>query len=379
MKSVVILGTGLIGRTIAADLCNRYNVTCADLSTTALQQVSKKIPVKTVELDFTDTQALIALIEPYDLVIGAVPGFLGYNVLANIIKAGKNCVDISFFPENPFRLDQKAKENKVTAVVDCGIAPGMCNVFAGFHFARTKISLYECLVGGLPVSRELPYEYKAVFSPADVIEEYTRPATYILRGRKIKVEALSEAENIYFKGIGHLEAFCTDGLRTLELTLKGVQDMKEKTLRYPGHAALMKIFRDAGFFSKQPICFRNTTVSPLEMTSKLLFPQWEMKPGEKDFTVMRVTIEDESKRYVYAMTDHCDQESFTSSMARTTGYTCAAAATLVLENKFSQHGICPPEYIGADESCFTEMLQYLDRRNVKFEVTCTTKQETINA
>src|SRR5574337_1659781 len=98
---------------------------------------------------------------------------------------------ISFFPEDPFELDQLAKEKQVTAIVDCGVAPGMCNVFAGYHFARTKLTRYECLVGGLPAVREWPFEYKAVFSPADVIEEYTRPARFVENGKTVTADALS--------------------------------------------------------------------------------------------------------------------------------------------------------------------------------------------
>src|SRR5690606_27700002 len=104
-------------------------------------------------------------------VVGAVPGFMGFQTARTVIEAGKNMVDISFFPEDPFDLDQLAHEKKVTIVVDCGVAPGMGNIILGYHHAQMKVSRYECLVGGLPVTREWPWEYKAVFSPIDVIEE----------------------------------------------------------------------------------------------------------------------------------------------------------------------------------------------------------------
>lgn len=379
MKSVVILGAGLIGKTIAADLSNRYRVVCADINSAALAALKAMANVETTEIDFTDKNALRALIAPHDLVIGAVPGFMGFEVLETVIKAGKNVVDISFFPEDPFLLDQLAKQNNVTAVVDCGIAPGMCNVFAGHHYEKTKVTDYECLVGGLPVVRELPFEYKAGFSPADVIEEYTRPVFYVQDGKKIEVEALSELETVFFNGIGDLESFCTDGLRSLTTTMPDVKNLKEKTLRYPGHAHLMKIFRETGLFSKESIKVRGKDVVPLYVTSKLLFEKWEMKPEDEDFTVMRVTIGADDQTYVYTLVDRYDRKTRTSSMARSTGYTCASAATLVLENKFNRKGICPPEFLGADETCFKSMLQYLSDRNVNFDMTCTNKTKTVNA
>lgn len=379
MKRVVILGAGLIGKTIAADLCNRCKVVCADIDKHALEKLQQSLPVETVEIDFTDTAALRALIEPCDLVIGAVPGFLGYQVLSHVIEAGKNVVDISFFPEDPFLLDQLAKANNVTAIVDCGVAPGLCNILAGHHNRRAKLSRYDCIVGGLPVVRKLPYEYKAVFSPADVLEEYTRPARYIADGQLVEAEALSDIETVFFNEVGDLESFNTDGLRTLMTTLKDTRNMKEKTLRYPGHAALMKIFRDSGFFSKKPMKAGNASIAPLEVTSRLLFPEWKMNPGDEDFTVMRVTLEDSQHQYQYTLLDRYDRTMHTSSMARTTGYTCTAAATLLLENKFSKKGINPPEYIGADENCFREIMNYLSERNVRFEVTYTPQSQTVNA
>src|ERR1035437_1426423 len=193
MKKIIVLGAGLIGKTIAIDLCHKFDVTCADLSLTTLELISSQHPVKIETCNFKDAEALKKLISPFDLVIGAVPGFMGFETLKKVIEAGKNVVDISFFPENPFELDSLAKKNNVTAVVDCGVAPGMCNIIAGYHNAQKKLTSYECLVGGLPVIREWPYEYKAVFSPIDVIEEYTRPARYIENNNLIIREALSDA------------------------------------------------------------------------------------------------------------------------------------------------------------------------------------------
>ena len=87
---------------------------------------------------------------PFDLVIGAVPGALGFATLRTVIEAGRDVVDISFFPEDALALDALAREKNVTAVVDCGVAPGLCNIIAGHHHRKSPLTHYECLVGGLP-------------------------------------------------------------------------------------------------------------------------------------------------------------------------------------------------------------------------------------
>lgn len=372
MKRVIVLGSGLVGKVMAADLSKDYDVTLADINKTALDQIALQINVRTATCDFSKKEELKKLLAPFDLVVGAVPGFMGFETLKTIIEAGKNIVDISFFPEDPLVLDNLAKKNNVTAVVDCGVAPGMCNMIAGYHNKKMKIDKYECLVGGLPTDKEWPFEYRAVFSPIDVIEEYTRPARYVENKEIIVREALSDIVKEEFEGVGILESFNSDGLRSMISTFPHIPYMKEKTLRYPGHAELMRIFRETGFFSKEKINVRGIDISPLDLTTKLLFPKWKMKDGDEDFTVMRVTIEGEENNLpvtnVYNLNDQFDRQTKTTSMARTTGYTCTAAARLVIENKFIRKGISPPEYIGENEGCFKYVLKYLEARNVRYRI-----------
>lgn len=371
MAKIIVLGGGMIGSTMVADLCKDYDVTCADINDDVLNSISKKLSVHVVKCDFSNLLEVRTVITPFDLVIGAVPGFLGFNVLKTIIESGKNVVDISFFPEDAFLLDELAKKNNVTAVVDCGVAPGLCNIMAGLHNKKIKLTSYECLVGGLPVERKKPYEYKAPFSPIDVLEEYTRPARFIKNGKLVTKEALSDVEQITFDQCGTLEYFNTDGLRSLMHTMPHVPNMIEKTLRYPSHADLMRLFRESGFFSKEKVKVKNVEVAPVDLISKLLFKEWKYQQGEEDFTIMRVILVGEDKKgevkIVYTLYDRYNKETQTMSMARTTGYTCTAAAKLVIENKFARKGISPPEYIGEDENCFIEVENYLKERRVIFK------------
>ena len=369
-KKITVLGAGMVGRTLAADLAKQHDVTSADISKQNLARLNKAAKVKTVEADLGDPAEIKRVVAGADLVIGAVPGFMGFNMLKAVLDAGKNIVDISFFPEDPFRLDLLARQNKVTAIVDCGVAPGMDNIILGYHARRMKVSKFVCMVGGLPAERKMPWQYKAPFSPVDVIEEYTRPARLVERGEVVTKPALSESEFVDFDGVGTLEAFNTDGLRTL-LNMD-IPDMAEKTLRYPGHLELMKGFRDAGFFSSDEIEVNGVKVRPVDVAGKILFPQWKYEEGEEDFTVMRVIVEGEEKgkkkRYTYDLFDRYSHETKTSSMARTTGYTATAAANLVLNGQYKKKGIISPEMLGEDESAFSFILSYLKNRKVNYQV-----------
>jgi lysine 6-dehydrogenase len=371
MKKVIILGAGLVGKAIAIDLKHDFDVTSADVNPEALAFVADR-GIKTIAKDLSNQQEVKNLVKDFDLVIGAVPGFMGYKTVEAVIEAGRNMVDISFFPEDPFGLDELARKHKVTVVTDCGVAPGMGNIILGYHYKKMKVSDYECLVGGLPIIREWPYEYRAVFSPIDVIEEYVRPARYVQNGSLVTKEALSDPELIHFPEVGTLESWNSDGLRSLIKTMPDIPNMIEKTLRYPGCIEYLKVLRETGFFSYEQIDVNGISIRPIDVTAKLLFPKWKLKQGEKEFTVMRIRISGEengkSRKYEYNLLDHTDMDTETLSMARTTGYTCTAAANLVASGEFSRHGICPPEYLGENPQHFQFVLDYLKKRGVHYRV-----------
>ena len=372
MKKIVVLGAGLVGKAMALDLAGKFDVTAVDLNENALAQLQNK-GIKTKHLDFSNLQQLASYIKPFDIVVGAVPGFMGLQTARTVIEAEKNMVDISFFPEDPFQLDDLARKKNVTIVTDCGVAPGMGNIILGYHNKRMKIDTYECLVGGLPLVREWPYEYKAVFSPIDVIEEYIRPARYVQSSEVVIKEALSDPELIHFDGVGTLESWNSDGLRSLIKTMPNIPNMIEKTLRYPGCIEYLRVLRESGFFSYEEMEVKGVKVRPIDVTAKLLFPKWKLKPGEEEFTVMRIRMKGEengkSKTYQYNLLDRTNKETDTLSMARTTGYTCTAAVNLVLDGKFTRKGICPPEYLGEDEDNFSFIVTYLKERGVKYQIT----------
>lgn len=370
--NVLVLGAGLVGRPMVLDLAKErlFNITVADVNKQNLDKIPNEPAIKKVECDLSDPDKVQTLLKGCDIVLSAVPGFMGFETLKQIIQAEKNVVDIAFFPEDPFELDKLAKQHNVTAVVDCGVAPGMSNLLVGYvNSVLDKLETIIIYVGGLPVVREYPFEYKAGFSPIDVIEEYTRHARYVENGKIIIRPALSDPEYMNFPEVGTLEAFNSDGLRTLAVTMKA-PNMKEKTLRYPGHIEKMQILREAGFFSKDEIDINGTKIKPIDLTTKLLFPMWELKPRDKEFTVMKVIIEglkDKKKyRYTYNLLDRHNEKTNVHSMARTTGYTATMVLRMLAKGLFDRKGICPPEFIGQKADCVDFVLTGLKERGIAY-------------
>lgn len=372
MSNIIVLGTGMVGSAMAVDLAKKHQVTSSDFSLKPLEKIkSKNQNINTLQIDVTKKSELISTLQAFDLVVCAVPGFLGFNTLKTIIEAKKDVVDISFFPENALELNKLAKQNNVTAIVDCGVAPGMGNIILGYHNEQIKITDFECLVGGLPKTKKWPFNYKAPFSPIDVIEEYTRPARYIENSKLIIREALTDVELVEFDKVGTLESFNSDGLRSLIFTMPHIPNMKEKTLRYPGHIEYIQVLKKSGFFDSKKIEINGTKISPIAFTNKILFKEWFLEDNEEELTIMKITIKGinkkgENEEIIYDLHDEFCQETQTSSMARTTGYTATAAVNLVLNNLFNEKGVFPPEMVGKHKVCYEFILSYLKDRNVTY-------------
>jgi len=371
MKKVVILGTGLVGGPIALDLAEDFRVVAADISHDALKKLHGRKIIQTVQADLSKAEVIADLVKDARFAINAVPGALGYKALEAAIKAGVDVVDIAFMPEDVLKLDALARDKQVCVISDMGVAPGMSNLLAGY--ASTLLSVYEKLeiyVGGLPKMRQWPWEYKAVFSPADVLEEYTRPARLVSNGKILSKPALSEPELMDMPVVGTLEAFNSDGLRSLVHTLD-VPEMVEKTLRYPGHAGLMRVLSHAGFFSQEAIELGSHQIRPLDFTSKLLFSQWKLHEGEHDLTVMKIIsrgkIDGIKTQISWDLYDEFDPKSGIHSMARTTGYAATAALRLMAAGLYRQPGVHVPEFIGRNPQCVEFMLKEQAKRGVIYE------------
>ncbi|MCD4746127.1 MAG: saccharopine dehydrogenase NADP-binding domain-containing protein [Bacteroidales bacterium] len=370
---IIVLGAGLVGYPMAVDLAKDTDLqlSIADFNENALDKISKNHPVKTILKDLSEPEYVKEIVKDFDMVVSAVPGFMGFQTLKAVIEAKKNVVDIAFFPEDLFLLDELAKQNNVIAISDIGVAPGMSNILIGYvDSILDKTEKAIIYVGGLPKVREWPYEYKAVFSPIDVIEEYTRPARYIENGKEVIRPALSDPELLNFPDVGTLEAFNSDGLRSLAKTIDSPY-MIEKTLRYPGHIEKMKMLRETGFFSKKEIEINGIKIRPLDLTIRLLFPKWKLEKGEEDITIMKVIVEGVKNgkhlRYTYDLFDQYDNLTRTHSMARTTGYTATTALRMIVKGLYKRKGISAPEFIGKQPECVEFMLKGLKDRGVIYK------------
>lgn len=365
--NIAVLGAGMVGRVMALDLSKEHVVTSIDISEKNLELVQQKNQnIKTIKADLKDYTSYKNLLEPFNLVVTAVPGFMGFDALKSVIGCEKNVADISFFPENALELDALAKHNNVTVITDCGVAPGMSNYIIGRYNEEMTIDAFEIYVGGLPKIRKKPFEYKAPFSPVDVIEEYTRPARLMENGNIVIKPALTERDWMQFDEIGTLETFNTDGLRSLLFTMPHIKNQKEKTLRYPGHIDLIIALKESGFFNEEKIVVDGNEISPLQFTSKILFNEWKLGEDEEELTVMKVILKSANKTIEYNLLDRFDTTTKISSMSRTTGYTCTASANLIAKKLFTEKGVFPPELVGKYKACFDFVMDYLKERNVNW-------------
>jgi saccharopine dehydrogenase-like NADP-dependent oxidoreductase len=366
MKRISVLGAGMVGRVIAIDLSQDYQVTAIDRDEKSLAALEKH-PVQTLQADLADMKDIGNLIAEADLVVGSVPGAMGFEITRAVINAGKNMVDIASYEEDAFLLDELARKQGVTVVVDCGVAPGISNIFVGHYNQSMKVDWFECLVGGLPFKRSWPFQYKAPFSPIDVFGEYIYPVPIVQNGEIVARPPLSDPELVEMEPIGTLEAFNADGLCTMLKTMD-IPNMREKCLRYPGHRELMQMFLETGFFSTEPIDLNGMQVRPMDLTAKLLLESWKLGGDEEEFTIMKLTFRGTDKgtrkEIVCRLFDRYDPETGFSSMSRTTGFPCTGVSRLLLEGEFEHHGICPPELIGARPQCFERIVSHLKERNV---------------
>lgn len=377
-KNVLVLGAGMMGRAIALDLVQQHNVWVLDNDIDRLALFHDSA-VMTVHSDVQLVSDYMWHIQNADVVIGAMPGAIAFDVLKKLVKLGKKIVDISFFEEDPFELHALAEEHGAILIVDMGVAPGMSNAILGYENSHMRVESFTCYVGGLPVSRDSITDYKAPFAPASVVDEYTRTARVVEHGQIVEKEALSEPESVYIQDVGDFVAVNTDGLRTLMATMN-VPCMYEKTLRYKRHIDLMHTLQKIGFFSDEKIeVSAGVSVSPLKVTTKLLCDAWRMEEGEEEFTVMLIEIKgreptthnisDGLITVQYLLVDRGDKLTKTSSMARATGYACTAAVELFLSGGIKGRGLITPEQLGAQKGFLKFLIEYMAERGVVYKRT----------
>ncbi|NJF24756.1 saccharopine dehydrogenase family protein [Thermococcus sp. Bubb.Bath] len=356
---VLVLGAGNIGKAVAWDLRDDFEVHIADISREKLAEVSEfAVPL---ELDASNFEKLVNVMKGFDLIVGTLPGNMGYNAARAAIEAGVDMVDVSFMPQNPLELRDQAENAGVTVIFDAGFAPGLSHVLMGRIWGEIDtLEAGRIYVGGLPKVPKSPLYYRITWSPRDLIEEYVRPARVIRGGELTSMDPLGETQKVTI-GDFEFEAFPSDGLRSLLESVRA-ETLEEWTLRWPGHLERMRVLKELGFFKEENVDFTLKVITPL------------MTYESPDFSIMRVEglglLNGERTRMAYTVYDE-ERGGFTS-MSRLTGFTAASVVRLVAEGSCI-HDVIPPEILGMRIDTFRRIIQDLRDRGV--EIT----EETGNA
>ncbi len=395
---VVVLGSGLIGAQTAIDFLESSSVskvTVVDLDSERLhtlqlraskisaigtnEKIGDKLQI--IELDvLKQREDLLKILSAADLGVGALPYEIADHAVRTAIDAGVDFVDLihSWRYEKPSSIDTKARQAGITIIPACGFAPGLTNILSKYAADQMEdVDSVKIKVGAIPEVPKQPLNYKVVFSIDSVLEEYTRDALVVRDGKKVTVPALSEIEELTFNELPDqkFEAFITDGLSTLPETLKKVKFMEEKTIRWRGHVDQITLLMDLGFFSERPINLKTTgsRVSPRALLSTLMEKKLAMHQGDKDMTLLRVSVQGRKKKgdkatriHQYEMIDKFDVATQTTSMARTTAHPCSAVSQMLLDGKITEIGYLPPEAAIKDDR-FDEFISRLERSGLSIK------------
>ena len=372
---ILTIGCGHIGSVLARDLAENMpsaEIVISDSDQKRAEEVASTIGKDNVgftRLDASECSRLVSTLKNFDLAVGLAPGRIGYQTVKACVQASIDVVDLSFMPEDPLTLNREALNANVTVIPDCGVAPGLSNILVG-RAASLLDEVMEViiLVGGIPEKPIAPLDYKVTWSVEDLLEEYTRRVKIVKDGKLVEETALNGLELVEFPGVGKLEAFYTDGVRTLHSTIKGVKNMWEKTLRYPGHAEKIKLLRDLGFFDESKL--KGINVSPRELTIRILEQRLNL-PEIKDLLLMNVKVKGLKEKlkvlYTYHLLDRYDEMKNVTAMARTTAYTASIIVQLLAKKAIEEKGVVPPERLGMDEKLFNKIITELKKKGIKIE------------
>ncbi len=343
--NILVLGGGQQGRVIAADLARslpQARVTVADVREPRLAPLSN---LRWLAADCADATAVARRMRSHDLAVGALPSRLGFGVLQAAIDARRPLVDVSFCSENPLELDAAARAAGVAILPDCGLAPGLSHLCCGHAAAQGPVEELVIHVGGVAQDPSRPYGYVVTWSLDDLLEEYLRPARFVRDGAPRTLPVFSEVERLEVDGAGTMEAFLSDGLRTLIDTLPGVPAMAEKTLRWPGHVEAVRPLVERGTFLDT---FRRECLveEPRDLVAMVVRVRWRRRAA-------RMTL-----------VDRWDEASRLTAMSRTTALTTSVTAQLVARGGAREPGVHPLERVAREADAYRFIVDEMARRGV---------------
>jgi lysine 6-dehydrogenase len=376
---MMVLGAGLQGCACAYDLLQNpavSQVTLADLRPARLPQFLAGNwggRLRTTRLDVTDIAAVKAALQGHASVMSAIPYYYNAPMARAAVDAGCHFSDLGGNTEivlEQKQLDGLAASKGLSVIPDCGLAPGMVNILAAEGIRRLdRADRVKVYVGGLPQSPEPPLNYQIVYSLEGALDYYTTPSWILRGGRPVQVDALSELEPVEFPApVGTLEAFHTGGgISTLPFAYEGKVDVMEyKTLRYPGHAAIMRPIRELGLLDMKPVEVKGQSVVPRDVFIAAVSPRLQ-KPLGRDLVALQVVVaglKDGARREVgFRLIDYFDVEHGISAMMRTTGYSLSITGQMQADGRVAQKGVRTPD----EAMPFHSYVQELGRRGIRIE------------
>lgn len=355
---MLVLGAGLQGSACAYDLLTRtdHEVVIADIDID--NPASFLAPfagnrLKLERVDASDRGAVRRVMEGASATMSAFPYYFNMGMAVAALDAGSHFSDLGGNTEIVMQqkeLQQRAAGKGLSIIPDCGLAPGMVNILAQHGIDQLDTArAVRIKVGGLPQNPEAPLNYQIVYSMEGVLDYYTTLSWILRDGQPLQVEALSEVEELDFPGAGTLEAFHTaGGLSTMAQRYEGkIPTMEYKTLRYPGHAALMRSIRELGLLSTEPVDVKGSRVSPRDAFIATAGPRLRKDPGESpDLVALRVEVEGvrsgEDTLLRWDLLDRFDPQTGITAMMRTTGYSLAITAEMQASGAI-QPGVWTPD------------------------------------
>jgi lysine 6-dehydrogenase len=382
---IAVFGSGLMGSAIAQDLVSADDVddvTVLDIDRNRLNAVQRKVRSSKLHVKVHDVRRQsenVKTLKNVDVGIGALPHEFSEYAVRATLQAGVNFVDLIFgwrFEQG--RIHVAAKKKGITIVPACGLAPGLTNILA-MEAAENMDKVHEVhiKVGGVPEKPEPPLNYRIVFSFEAVLEEYLRKARIVKNGRITDVQALTGLETVSFRPpIGDCECFYTDGLSTLVQTLKGVKEMDEKTIRWPGHVAQINTLVECGLLENNPVLFNGTRIIPRQFVASVISDRIRLGK-DRDLTLLRVDVVGRKKgnqvHHRYEMIDRYDAKQDLTSMARTTAFPCTIAAQIVGAGEVDLKGLVPPE-LAFKGDLRRRFMRYLTDRKMRITSKRTTRK-----
>jgi len=353
---MLVLGAGLQGSACAYDLLQRpevERVTLADLhprraAPFLIKRKDKRLV--TARLDAKSGPRLRKLMRGHDAVMNALPYYFNYPVAKAAVTMGLHCADLGGNTEivqKQKTLHAAARKKHVSVIPDCGLAPGMVNIIAAEGIRQVgDADSVKIFVGGLPQHPEPPLNYQIVYSLEGALDYYTTPSWVLREGRPLQVDALSELEAVEFPSpVGTLEAFHTGGgISTMPWAYRGkVRTMEYKTLRYPGHVAIMRPIRELGLLALEPVKVKGTEIVPRDAFIATVSPLLS-KAGGRDLVALRVEVVGKSgRRAAWQLLDYFDAATGISAMMRTTGYSLAITGVMQVDGRVTSAGVYTPD------------------------------------